>query len=176
MRRFLGIAVLVVGLTAVAAAQNAPKAELFGGYSFVHSSIVGTGFNYNGGIGSVTGNMNDWFGIEAEFAGYHTGSNGVSGSLMTYSAGPKLAYRKNDHMTPYVHVLFGGAHSSASFAGVSASDNAFAMAFGGGVDANMSSRFALRLFQADYAMTKFTDGVDNRQNNFRVSTGVVVRW
>src|SRR5262249_40883133 len=116
MRKFLGIAVLLVGLTAFAAAQNTPKAEVFGGYSFVHSSVVGTGFNYNGGIGSITGNVNDWFGIEAEFAGYHTGSNGVSGSLMTYSAGPKLAYRKNDHMTPYVHVLFGGAHSSASFA------------------------------------------------------------
>jgi len=28
----------------------------------------------------------------------------------------------------------------------------------------------------EYLMTKFNDGVDNRQNNVRVSTGIVFRW
>ena len=45
-----------------------------------------------------------------------------------------------------------------------------AMALGGGVDAKISDRVAIRLFQADYIATTF------RSNNGRISVGVVFRF
>jgi opacity protein-like surface antigen len=178
MRKIFWLAVLALGASMAAQAQDYPKAEVFGGYSYAHTSIVGTGFNFNGGIGSLTGNLNDWFGVEGEFAGYHTGSNGVSGTLVTYMFGPRIAVRNkgNDKVTPYFHALFGGAHVSASAFGIGGSDNAFALAVGGGVDARVTKNVAVRVVQADYMLTKFTDGVNDRQNSVRISAGIVFRW
>jgi opacity protein-like surface antigen len=79
-------------------------------------------------------------------------------------------------VTPYVHVLFGGAHASISVGGSSGSVNAFAFALGGGVDAKLTHAVAFRVAQFDYLLTKFSDGIDDRQNNVRISTGIVFRW
>jgi hypothetical protein len=48
----------------------------------------------------------------------------------------------------------------------------FAMALGGGVDLRVGKRIDLRLIQFDYTPTFFGSG---RQNNFRISTGVVFK-
>lgn len=39
----------------------------------------------------------------------------------------------------------------------------------------MKSWLAIRPFQADYFLTQFTNGANNRQNNLRLSAGVVLR-
>lgn len=43
----------------------------------------------------------------------------------------------------------------------------FAMAAGGGIDVKVSKHFSLRPIQAEYFMIKISDGLNNRQNNFR---------
>jgi opacity protein-like surface antigen len=172
MRRLVWLIGMLLGLTLAATAQKTPTVELFGGYSYAHTSVAGTGFNFNGGAGSLNGNINEWFGIEGEFAGYHTGSNGASGSLFTYTVGPKFAYRKDERFTPFVHALFGGAHSGGDLGG----DSAFAMKVGGGLDYNATPNVAIRMFQVDYALTKFSDGVNDRQHSVIVSAGIVGRW
>ena len=53
---------------------------------------------------------------------------------------------------------------------------AFAMTVGGGVDVRVSPRIAIRLAQAEYLMTRFPDGLSNRQDNFRFGAGVVFRF
>ena len=53
--------------------------------------------------------------------------------------------------------------------------NAFAMATGGGLDVKISPHAALRLFQADYLFSKFRNGVNDRQNSFRLTAGLVFR-
>jgi hypothetical protein len=61
------------------------------------------------------------------------------------------------------------------------------MAFGGGVDAKLNSRFGLRVVQVDYLPSRFggqtealfgTVGplITSWQNNLRVSTGIVVKF
>jgi opacity protein-like surface antigen len=192
-------ALLLFGVSAsIASAQEeTPKVEVFGGYSYVRGNLgFGfPGFNMNGGSASVAYNPNEWLGLVADFGGYHVGNIGgvpVSGNLYTYLFGPKIAYREG-RWTLFGQTLFGGAHASAGgtalvpTAGVrpqallllyeSGSANAFAMAIGGGLDANITSHFGVRVIQAEYLMTRF--GVvhsSDTQNNARISAGVVFRF
>lgn len=150
--------------------------EVFGGYSYLHSSFAGTGLNFNGASGSLAVNLSPVFGIVGDFGGYHNTTSGVSTNNFTYLFGPKFAYRGNEKVTPYFHVLLGGVHASSSFGTVSASSNAFAMALGGGLDAKVAPHIAIRVAQVDYLLTKLPDDKDDRQNNVRVSAGIVFRW
>jgi opacity protein-like surface antigen len=85
-----------------------------------------------------------------------------------------LFARGSDKFTPFVHALFGGAHASAGVGGFSASDNAFAMMVGGGVDAKFSDRMAFRIGQFDWVSLRSEGGTSNK--NFRLSTGVVFHF
>ncbi|HEY6252349.1 MAG TPA: outer membrane beta-barrel protein [Candidatus Angelobacter sp.] len=176
MRKSLLIAALFLVLSISAVAQDSPKAEVFGGYSYLRVSVVGTGFNFNGGSGSIAFNPSHWWGFVADVGGYHNTSFGASTNLISYLFGPKFSYRSNGRLTPFAQALFGGAHENTSFIGISGSQNAFAAALGGGIDAKFGHHFAFRLIQAEYVLTKFNDGVNNRQNNARISTGLVYRW
>jgi len=52
---------------------------------------------------------------------------------------------------------------------------AFGMTAGGRIDLRVSRYFAIRPAQAEYLMTKFPDGANDRQNNFRFGAGIVLR-
>jgi hypothetical protein len=90
-------------------------------------------------------------------------------------------------VTPYINALFGGAYLTASTA-VSAtptsssgtarqylSQNAFAMAVGGGLDIRVSKYVSLRPAGLDYFLTRLQNPSslqDNNQNHFRYSAGI----
>ena len=146
-------------LAGVASAQDeAPKAEVFAGYSYVrvNPGFAGApGVNFNGGSASFSYNPTGWLGLVGDFGGYHGSAFGIGADVYSYLFGPKLALRRGA-FTPYVQTLFGGAHGSAGFdcmppsarvhrEGVliscgSGSENAFAMTIGGGVDWNATDR------------------------------------
>jgi hypothetical protein len=46
----------------------------------------------------------------------------------------------------------------------------------GGIDFKVSRHISVRLVEAEYFLTKIPDGLNNRQNNFRFSAGVVFRF
>jgi opacity protein-like surface antigen len=182
---------LVVSLLAVMAlsgvsahAQDTPKIDIFAGYSYVREnpSTAGVGsFSLNGGSASVAYNANSWLSGVADFGGYHSGNilkTGADGTLSTYLFGPRVSYRHFGRITPFGEVLFGVAHASASIGGGTASDNAFAMTVGGGVDYKLTNRIAIRPVKVDYLMSRFseTGNGSNTQNNLRVSTGIVFRF
>ena len=156
---------LVLALAVSASAQDYPKAEIFGGYSYLHTSIAGTGFSSNGASGSISINPSNWVGLVGDFGVYHRSVLGTGVNTVTYLFGPKFAYRHSDKLTPYFHFLLGGAHVSGS--------GAFALAFGGGFDAKVTPHVAVRLIQVDYVLTKF--GTNTHQNNARISAGIVFR-
>jgi outer membrane protein OmpA-like peptidoglycan-associated protein len=86
--------------------------------------------------------------------------------------------RKFDHFVPFAEFLFGGAHGGSDLVGAQ-TQNAFAIATGGGVDMVLTKNLAWRVAQLDYLMTTFSgtsQGPSARQNNFRAGTGVVLRW
>jgi hypothetical protein len=71
-RRILGTCGLLLVFAMMTAAQELPKIELFGGYSFLQASPARTaGFNSNGWDASVVGNFNRWLGVEANLSDHY---------------------------------------------------------------------------------------------------------
>jgi hypothetical protein len=175
MRKLMALALLVSLCSLAAFAQeggNTPKAEIFGGYQYTRFD---GGLNANGWNTSITGNLNNWFGIAADFSGAYKSQNGVSFNNYTYTFGPVISYRHNETFTPFAHFLAGGNRASASISGVgSGSDNGFAMMFGGGLDVKASKRVALRAVQFDWLSLHSNGASDN--NNMRLSTGILIRY
>jgi opacity protein-like surface antigen len=93
--------------------------------------------------------------------------------LYNFLFGPTFSYNKLERVKPFAHTLFGVSHASAGFLGFGGSDNAFAMALGGGVDAGVHKNVAVRLVQADYFLTRFGS---QSQNSARISTGLMLRF
>ncbi len=195
MRKLLFIAALALALPIMAQAQEAPRAEIFGGYSYIRLSddFQGTlgdqdlnGWNTSANITL----FKPWLGIKADFSG-HMGDIKAPGQLAGlgfndtrmnfFLAGPQITLRKNERFQPFVHALFGAVRLDADndTTGIDFDDTTFGMAIGGGLDVKVfQNRVALRLFQADYVLTRFKDPLtQNRenQNNFRTSTGLVLR-
>jgi opacity protein-like surface antigen len=175
----------VVSLFGVSAyAQDTPKVDIFAGYSYLRENPSTAGvssFSMNGGSASIAYNANNWLSGVADFGAYHNGNilgTGTSGTISTYLFGPRISYRRHERITPFGEVLFGVAHASASIAGTSGSDNAFAMSVGAGVDYKLGTHFAIRPVKVDYLMTRFNEtGTGGQtQNNLRVSTGIVFRF
>jgi outer membrane immunogenic protein len=130
-----------------------------------------------------------------------------------YLFGPRISSNKTGKFTPFVEFEFGGVHNSRSFtvpnsiipagftvpSGVTvepgipntkfrSTQNAFAMAFGGGLDIKVGRRFAVRPIELDYLGTHFSPfnfsqngagvliaNINNNtqwQNNLRYAAGV----
>lgn len=168
--------------------ENTPAAEAFAGYLFTRFNPPGPNSNVHGGAGSIAGNVNDWFGLVAEFSGSKVGGlpQGAGANIFSYLFGPQFS-RRTDRVTTFAHALFGAARLSVdnptavqigtvSPLNATVHDNAFAAALGLGFDVNLSKHVAWRVAQADYLLTKFKDGNNDRQDNFRAATGLVFRF
>lgn len=174
MKRIVLLVAILVAAALVATAQEMPRVEVFGGYSYLYAGSSGQekGFGLNGWTAQGSVNLNNWLGLTGDFGGYYGSPSSVSVHSYTYMFGPTLSYRAQ-HITPFAHALFGGSHLSGSIGGLSASQNAFAMAVGGGLDLPLKGNFGVRLAQLDWVRTQFFGAA---QNNFRVSTGVMFRF
>ncbi len=183
MRKLLLLAVLMLALPILAQAQESPRTEIFGGYSYLRADDEGADLDLDlhGWNVSFNQNLVKWAGIKADFSGHYGDLTLVPGlgadlSAHLFLVGPQFTLPNSKRVSPYVHALFGVMRTDLTFfdptGKVSQRDSAFAMALGGGVDIKVVDKLAVRLFQADYVLTRFND--DN-QNNFRVSTGLVLR-
>ncbi len=170
MRSLLILGVVILFIAAPAMAQETPKAELFGGYEYLHLNPGGIGCH--GGGANLAYNLNDWIGAVGDFGACKwTGlPSGVSAHDVNYLFGPRVSYRSYGSFTPFAQVLFGGQHEGGS-GGFSI--NSFAMTLGGGADYKFTEHVAIRLIQVEYLYTHFGG---TRQNNARIETGIVYRW
>ncbi len=196
MKRVLFVVLALLLSANLLMAQDAPKAEVFGGYSLLRTDtggLTGGSENLNGWNAALTGNFTKNFGITADFSGHYKSLSvsqlGVSASAnfhsYTFLFGPQVG-GSIGKARPFVHALFGANRASVtgSAAGVSASisDTGWAMAFGGGLDVKASKILAIRVAQADYLRTNhgFSSsslGVSTPSvglNNFRFSAGIVL--
>jgi hypothetical protein len=156
------LAVLGLLLLASFSAQAQDKVELFGGYSFMHFHNSPSA-NLNGWEISGQYKFTDWLGGVADFDG-HYGSS----STYTYLFGPQISFPSR--ISPFARLLIGGGHTSQAGFGSSS----FSMAIGGGIDVGLfHDQFYWRVIQTDYLMTQFGS---RAQNNFRASTGIVIRF
>ena len=167
MYRLLTVLFFATILPLHAIAQDAPRAEVFGGFQYFRAG-TGTGsindFNLNGWDASLSGYFNRYLGVTADFSGaYESGFK-----FHTYTFGPVVSA----HLPiakPFVHALFGGATAS----GGGTSSTGFDMMLGGGLDVGHGS-LAWRVVQADWMITRFSGFTDKK--NSRVSTGIVLRF
>lgn len=174
---------------------------------YVPSAKTVNNYSLNGGGGSFDVNLTQYLGIKMDLQGYNSNTNTftvpagpnfpngvtgrVSGNLFTYLFGPQIKFRLGG-FHPFVHALYGGAHSNVygtafqtlcqpiagecSFKS-SPSGNAFAMAYGGGLDLRINNSISFRPAEIDYLYTKFSNQFTNtNQNNFRYSAGVVLTF
>jgi opacity protein-like surface antigen len=199
MRRLFLILLLVVSSATFVSAQETPRAEIFGGYSYLRFKPADTlidGFNLNGWNASVAGNVNRWFGVVADFSGHYGTPRrfGVDTDIKTHSFlfGPRFSYRRNEKFTPFAHALFGVTNARGRTPGISSSQTGFAAAIGGGLDVRASERVAIRVVQADYLLTRLKGEEiacvfnallppcpvpqTDTQHNVRLSFGVVFRF
>jgi len=166
-----------------------PRYEIAGMYEYINSQPGSpfTNFNTQGGAASFTYNASKWLGLTGEFAGYDfkrslfplTGNTTeANGGMISYLFGPRLNWRKFDYFVPFAEFLVGGARGDIELTGTG-SQNAFALAAGGGVDMVLTKNFAWRVAQLDYFATTFSGpalGASARQNSFRAGTGLVFRF
>ena len=177
----LGLALLLS--VAGAYGQGASPVEIALGYSYVHSNapVAGCGcFNMNGGIGGFAASLGHGFSAVAEAGGYfqnNVDNSGRSLQVETLLFGPRYSSAHWKRWTPFAQALFGGALGSGTLYGpnatTSGSASGFALSAGGGLDFNVSQHMSVRIFQADYLMTRLPNFINNYQNNFRISAGVV---
>ncbi len=174
MKKNLFIFALVFLIAAPLVAQEYPKAQVFAGYSYLSTDTSGLAGRHglNGWNGQASWNVNDWFGVTADFGGYYGSISRATTHDYSYLFGPTLTYRTRN-FAPYFHALFGGNHIGLSNGGRSGSDSAFAMAIGGGFDVPIKPSIGIRLAQVDWLRTNHGN---TDQNNVRVSTGVFFQF
>ena len=196
--RFLtfSMALFVLGAADDARAQAIPaetppsiaQAELFGGYSYMRANTVinRTPISLNGASFSVAFYVNNWLGLVGDLGLYHQGNIAASGcslAVSSYQVGPRLRLRDHEHLTPFGQLLLGAGHAGGTLYTRSlgsgmpplGANNGFLFTAGGGADWRLSPRIGIRLVQAEYLHSQFLNGNGNgnRQNNLRLSTGVV---
>jgi hypothetical protein len=163
------VAIMAWPLTA--RAQNTPRLELFGGYSYVRFDSKTFGFADNSGLNGfdvmAAGNLTYGFGVLVEASGNYDSHMNFRDVVF----GPQFLYPRGKN-TFFGHVLFGKGESSVRV-GTGPRDTGTVIQFGGGIDRDISSRFAIRIIQTDYFHTHL---FQQPQNNFRFSTGLVYHW
>jgi opacity protein-like surface antigen len=180
---------LVLLLATFAAAQIPTSGNVFLGYSYNRAGELPGTFNssnLNGWEGSLEGKIFPFIGIVADISGHYgsltapavcVGGIGgcvpfsVDGKIHSLLLGPRVSVSVG-RFTPFAHGLVGVSHVSNSSSAFSDSDTSFAYAVGGGIDYKLIPALAWR-FQGDRLQTRFFSG---SQNDFRFSTGIVLRF
>jgi hypothetical protein len=195
MRRRAEAAVVVL-ILAVSALAQVPGGNIYAGYSYLRADLSSpsansfNNTNLNGWNASGEVKLLPWIGGVADFGGNYGESTFTPSCevilpcpapfqakvrVNTYLFGPRVSISLGK-IRPFAEVLVGagqihGRGSSGTF-NLSTSDTALATAVGGGLDYKLIPFLAWRL-QGDYLHTRF---FNTHQNNFRLSTGIVLRF
>lgn len=194
MRRMMMFIGFIALFSIPAWAQEAPRFEVFGGYQYARVDTQGLlgGLNFHGWNAAAQVNLNDWFGVVADFSGGYRSSVTfqipspfdpepfevqLDPSVHSFLFGPQFSLRR-ERFTLFGRTLVGFVRTTVSAFGFSISDSAFGLAAGGGVDARVNDFVAVRIVQADYVLSRFQglSGSAESQHNARVSAGVVFRF
>lgn len=186
MRKLLILAFLCTVFAGLASAQIPTSGNVFFGYSYLNtnysSGLPISGSGMNGWNGSVEAKIIPFLGFVGDVSSYYGSQSYAilcpSGqtcptvtqniSEQNYLFGPRVSVSVGK-FRPFAEALFGAGHLNANSLG---SDTSFATAIGGGLDYRLIRLVAWR-FQGDYVQTRF---FDTHQNNFRLSTGIVLHF
>lgn len=196
MRKLTTMTFLIACAASASQAQTPAeqaKNEFFAGYSY-HSADINTltvdprRTGQNGVNLAYTRNITKNIGITGD-ASAHFHRDIQTTSISTFNskrdqyfllAGIQFKAGNGKRLQPFAHALVGASLFRGFTSDIRPSGNvytiddatSFAMAFGGGVDIRVNRRIDFRIIQADYTPTFFGPG---RQNNFRLSVGIIFK-
>jgi hypothetical protein len=159
MRKMLFITGLLLFTSGIARA-SCPRFEVGGGYAYTRVTSLpafgggsgegsGTTVNLNGWDAEADYDLTCWIAGVANFSGVYHSMDGINSHVYTETFGPRVNLHNPTPITPFVEGLFGAAQLGGNFSvciscEVSGSTNAFAGFYGGGVDVNLGSMWAIR--------------------------------
>lgn len=185
MRKFVVLTLILICFAALASAQIPTAGNVYVGYSYFNTNIVGVDRQgLNGWEGSVEGKFFPFVGIVADFSANYGNLNFTVPNPPCPTSGCP-AFRANSHVDnllfgprvsvsvgpvrPFAEAMFGFGHINTNGFG---SDTSFATALGGGLDYRIFHLLAWR-FEGDFIRT---DLFHTTQHNARFTTGVVLRF
>lgn len=195
MRKLLTFGSILFFLMVASVPKAYSQIELFGGYSRLQLSGAPSniGSSANGLAGGAYLHLLGPWGVEADFSNHYGLSQPALAPLngsryylpgFTELYGPRFTLALF-RVHPYVHALFGTVRGTAKVPipdiactprgcpAFTSRENAFGMAFGGGLNVKATGRIWVRLIQVDYLRAQFTN---NAQNDTRISAGIVFRF
>jgi hypothetical protein len=199
-RRFALVVFALAFFGVAARADESPRFEVFGGYSYGQLNPGGRlagGNNTEGQHFALSGwhvagqtKVFKCVGLVLDLSGYAGTSDvnllAVHARYNGFLAGPQINIRKFGRLNIFGHGLVGVARDRVYLKTGSPADGneitRFAGAFGGGVDMGITKRVAIRAFEADYLLNSFPNignlgqSVAAHQSNVRVSAGMVFRF
>jgi peptidoglycan-associated lipoprotein len=171
----------------VDATTAVPHADIALGYDYIRGNAPPGQTNYfglNGGFVSGSYRITDLLSVAGEFTGGHAGNISMLGqdlTLFTFMGGPRVSLAGR-RLEPFGQVLFGGVRATGSYfpssspAGFKASASSWALSAGGGLDYNLTHRFAIRAVEAQYMRTALPNGSSDSQNQLFIGAGIVVKF
>ena len=174
MRRLAAVTfALALALAAPASAQDAPRADVFGGYALIRSD----GVNFHGLHAAGGWRVSGRISLVLDVSGH--GATTVEGSdvdTLAVMAGPRVHVSTGSRLRPFVHLLGGIVRSSGGIdvfeVEIRETRTDFGGAAGGGVDLTFGDHWAVR-GAADYRVLE-ADG--ETVSDPRFSIGAVYRF
>jgi outer membrane immunogenic protein len=198
MRRSLSLLAFSVVLVVSGAREDAraqgiagfrlPEAEveISGEYTSMRAKTVisGTTLNLNGASLSLAYYPKPWIGVAGDLGRYDQGNiagSGFSLSVSSYQVGPRVRMRNRTRLTPFGQLLLGAGIAGGTLYTSSlgsgepplGASSSFLLTAGAGADWRLSPGIEIRLIQAEFLRSQFVNGSGNRQENLRLSSGVV---
>ena len=181
----LGTGFLLALTTTLASAQSSHSLAIGANYTYVRTNILPgcECFSLNGGGAQVQLGMTSRISLLADVTLTHAGGitpDGYDLGQVSYTFGPRIWVRSpGARLRPFGEIKVGAAHDfgtlSPSRTGVGGGSNAFAFETGGGVEVRLGRRVSLVPVEANYLLTTFHNGFGDRQNDLRLSGGVLFR-
>jgi outer membrane immunogenic protein len=162
--------------------------EIAGGYTYIRANAPPGQcdcFSMNGGGLSVAQPISSpkfAFVFDATVAhGSGISAGDYSLTLSTFTAGLRYRPIPYSQWSPYTQVLLGAAHATGSLVRgeTPAANDAslkFASTVGGGLDYWLNNQWSLRVLEADYLLTTYSNRTNNHQNNLRLSIGAAYHF
>ncbi|MBK5255011.1 MAG: outer membrane beta-barrel protein [Vicinamibacteria bacterium] len=167
----VGMMCLMAGTVAASDGHEeaVPKAQLFAGYSLARES----GTNAHGWASSLNFNVSRWLALGVETSGHYEKDHGASITKNSYLFGPRLS-KRGGKIVPFVYALAGIERTKGKVefddVSISAAENETAVALGGGLDIELSPRWALA-FEIDDLLVR-SEG--STHGTLRFSAGIVL--
>ena len=171
MSKAVILALTFFSFAGLAAAQ---AGNVFFGYSFYNTNLSDIGrANTNGWEGTLEGKVLPWVGIIADFSGLYGSQDFPAVGSVNFNQynvlfGPRVSASVG-RLRPFGQAMLGVGHVNVNGG---PTDTSFGTALGVGLDYRLVRGVAWR-FQGDYLHTRF---FGTRQDNARISTGIVLRF